>query len=112
MSGSDWDSARLAGLDVTGPGGRSRPSLADPVWPAWACSSDLRPCSRLPELDDDRIKTLARDVLHHVEVNALVFADAVDWHDVGVVQPGGGLGLALETQNIFRRDQSASRARP
>ena len=39
---------------------------------------------------------LALDQLHGVEVAAVRLTDGVDGDDVGVVQLGGGLGLALE----------------
>ena len=35
--------------------------------------------------------------LHHVIRHAVLFAEAEDRHDIGVVQPGGRSGLALES---------------
>ena len=52
--------------------------------------------SKPPDLVQHRVERQPPDELHDVEVNALVLADAEDRHDVGVVQPGGGLGLAVE----------------
>ena len=40
----------------------------------------------------------APDELHDVVVDAFVLADAEDRHDVRVVQPGRGLGLAVEPE--------------
>ena len=48
------------------------------------------------DLAQDVVQALALDELHGVVVQALVLADAEDRHDVGVVQPGRGPGLAPE----------------
>ncbi len=79
------------------------------VWPACSCGS--LGLARAPELGDDRVQAAALDVLHHVEVDALVFADAMDGDDVGVVQPSGRLSLSLETKDIFRQTGERSTAR-
>ena len=42
------------------------------------------------------IEALALDELHHVVGRFVLLADAEDRHDVGMVQLGGGPGLALE----------------
>ncbi len=44
----------------------------------------------------DLVESQALDELHHVIGQPLVFADAEDRHDVGVVQPGRRAGLPLE----------------
>ena len=46
------------------------------------------------------VEPAAGDVLHDVEMPPLVLADAEDRHDVGVVQPAGGLGLAAEPGEV------------
>ncbi|MCG3180811.1 MAG: hypothetical protein BIFFINMI_03174 [Phycisphaerae bacterium] len=49
---------------------------------------------------DDPVQPRALDVLHDVEVKPLLLADAVDLHDVGVVQPRRDAGLALEALEL------------
>ena len=48
------------------------------------------------------VQALALDVLHGVVVHPLVLAHAEDRDDVGVVQQGGGPGLALEPDQLDR----------
>ncbi len=48
------------------------------------------------------VEPLSDDVLHDVVVPPGVLADAVDRHDVGVVQPPGGAGLAAEPGQVGR----------
>ena len=60
-------------------------------------AAGLRPLpSEAPHFIQYRIERQSPDELHDVEVDPLVFAHSEDRHDVGVVQPGGGLGLAME----------------
>ena len=64
------------------------------------------------ELVEDLIKAQARDELHDVVVQAVLFADAEDRDDVGVVQPGGRPGLALEALLLAAVDQETAAAAP
>ena len=48
------------------------------------------------QLGNDRIEPQAIDELHGIEADIPVLADLMDRHDVGVVQPGRGAGLAAE----------------
>src|SRR5262249_7368588 len=57
----------------------------------------------------DVIEAETFDVLHHVEWLVVVLPDAEDRHDVGVVQPGGSLGLALEALNLSSVDERPGR---
>jgi hypothetical protein len=50
----------------------------------------------MAQLVEDQIHAEALDKLHDVVGLAVVLADAEDRDDVGVVQLGRGLGLALE----------------
>ena len=84
-----------SGLVVVGLGGRID------GWPGHLSGTS--------ELGDDCVEAAALDKLHHVEVNALVFAHTVDGDDVGVVQPGGRLSLSFETKNVFGKQESARR---
>ena len=54
------------------------------------------PVAEPPQLGDDGVEPLALDELHGVEADIPVLAHLVDRHDVGVVQPGRGAGLAAE----------------
>src|SRR5262249_44263937 len=56
----------------------------------------LMAAAQTPHLAQDRVEALALDELHGVVVNAAVFADAEDRHDVGVMQPGRRLGFPPE----------------
>ena len=49
-----------------------------------------------PSAADQVGEAAALDVLHHDEVGAVLLAPVVDADDVGVVEVGGGLGLAPE----------------
>ena len=49
-----------------------------------------------PDPLEHGVQRQSADELHDVEVGALMLADPEDRDDVGVVQPRGGLGLALE----------------
>ncbi len=49
-----------------------------------------------PQLVDDLVEPLALDELHRVEGRLAIAADLEDRHDVGVVHPRRGLGLAAE----------------
>ena len=54
------------------------------------------PVAEPPQLGDDRVEPLTLDELHGVEADISVLAHLEDRHDVGVVQPGRGAGLAAE----------------
>ena len=58
------------------------------------------------QLVEDGVQALALDELHGVVVDAVVLADAEDRHDVGVVQPGRGPGLAAEPLQVGRPQQA------
>ena len=53
------------------------------------------------KLPDHRVQRLAVDELHGVEVDAALAADGIDGHDVGVMEPGGGLGLLAEALQML-----------
>src|SRR6266542_4292562 len=48
------------------------------------------------QLLQDHLQPQALDELHHIVMQALLLADAVDGDDVGVMEPGHRAGLALE----------------
>jgi hypothetical protein len=50
---------------------------------------------------EDHVQPLAVNQLHDVIVQAVLFADAENGDDVGVVQAGGGLGLAVEALDVL-----------
>ena len=54
------------------------------------------------DLAEHDVQALALDVLHGVVVDPLVLAHDEDRDDVGVVQEGGGLGLAPEPDQLDR----------
>ena len=63
------------------------------------------PASRLsqsPQLGQNLVETLPGNELHDVVVQAIVFPDAEDGHDIGMVQPGGGLRFAPKAQQALR----------
>ncbi len=76
-------------------GGETRLALSLAVavggW-RWACAL----LAELLELVDDHVEALAVDHLHGIEDVAIVLADVEDGHDVGVVHPRRGAGLAVE----------------
>src|SRR5262249_10893195 len=53
-----------------------------------------RPAPQPPQLVDHRVQALALDELHRVVADLTVLADLEDRHDIGVMQPGRGAGLA------------------
>src|SRR5438128_2690960 len=53
--------------------------------------------------------TATRDVLQREKRSAVVLADLVDLHDVGVLEPGHGLGLRTESNPRRRVAVSARR---
>jgi len=55
------------------------------------------------------IQSDAIDQLHDVVVKTVMLTDAKHGHDVGVVQSGRRLGLALETLQVFGIDQGLPR---
>ncbi len=55
---------------------------------------------------DVRGQIAAVDELHAEIVLALVFADLVDWHDVGMVEVGGGFGFEAKTLEVGGRGQT------
>ena len=68
-------------------------------WPreaALVLGSGSGPVAEPPQLGDDQVQALALDELHGIEADIAVLADLEDRHDVGVVQPGRGAGLAAE----------------
>ena len=56
-----------------------------------------RSLAKFPQVVQDQVQPVTLDVLHHVEVNAVMLADAVDRYDPGVVQAHRGAGLQLES---------------
>ena len=54
------------------------------------------PAPQPPQLVDDRVQALPLDELHRVVLDVALLADLEDRHDVGVVQPRRGAGLAAE----------------
>ncbi len=52
---------------------------------------------------------MALDELHGIVVDVVLNADAEDRHDVSVVQPGHGAGLALEALQLRPADQAVVR---
>ena len=54
-----------------------------------------------PQPGEDAVESHAGDQLHDVVGQSLVFANAEHGHDVGVMQPGGGLCLAAEAFEMF-----------
>ena len=55
-----------------------------------------------PQLVEDRVDALSPDELHRVVRHAILLTHGEDRHDVGVVQTGGGAGLAAETGELGR----------
>ena len=51
----------------------------------------------------------AFDQLHGEKVQSVVFADLVDRHDIGMVQPRRLVGLLAEMANVFSRASSPER---
>ena len=69
-----------------------------------------RRARRLPAaLLQHGVEPAAGDVLHDVEMPPLLLADAEDRHDVGVVQPSGGPGLAAEPGQVAVLGQELQR---
>ena len=64
---------------------------------------------QLAQLGQHLVQPLALDELHDVVMQPVLLADAVDGHDVGVVQPGGGLGLPMEAPQPLRLQQGVRR---
>ena len=58
---------------------------------------------RRPQLGQHGVEAAAFDVLHHVEMPALVFAHTEDRHDVRVMEPGRRLRLAAKALQRPRR---------
>ena len=56
-----------------------------------------------PELADSPRQAARLDQLHGQKVLAIVLADVVDRHDVGMIEMGGCLGLAAQTLDVGRR---------
>ncbi len=58
-----------------------------------------------PEVAAEALQLLGQaaafDELHAEVVQSLVLADLVDWDNVGMVEMGGGLGLALEALHVL-----------
>jgi hypothetical protein len=54
------------------------------------------PVQELTQLGDDGVEPLAVDELHGIVADFAILAHLVNRHDVGVVQPGRGAGLAAE----------------
>ena len=54
-----------------------------------------------PDLVEDRVEAEPGDELHRVVVQPVVLADAEDRHDVRVVQPRRGPGLAVEPADLL-----------
>ena len=73
------------------------------VWPAALMRDRLRRAgiAQLLQLGQHRVQALALDELHHIIMRSLMLADAEDRHDVGVVQPRGRAGLALEAADLL-----------
>ena len=67
------------------------------------CCRRLLPLARAQKSDflQHAVQAEARDELHDVIMRAPMMADAEDGNDVGVVQPGSRLGLALEAQQLL-----------
>ena len=82
-------SGPLAGVLSSGPQRRS---------PAAALIFDSGPdrSRSRSQLGDDGVKPLALDELHGVKADVAILAHLVNRHDVGVVQPCRGAGLAAE----------------
>ena len=81
----------------------SPPGRSD--WPSEAAVDlglGLGPVAEPPQLGDDCVEPLALDELHGVEADIPVLAHLEDRHDVGVVQPGRGPGLAAEPLLVIR----------
>ena len=66
----------------------------------------------MPQLVDHLVEARSRDELHHIVVQAAALADAEDRHDIGMVQPGRGLGLALEPLEVVGVEQGMRAAGP
>ena len=58
---------------------------------------------------DDRLQIAPFDVLHHQVMDVAFVIDVVRADDIFVIQPGGGLGLALESGEIRRIVHAALR---
>src|SRR5262245_9011125 len=76
-------------------GARNSPSDSSPG-SAFRVGADGAEVLQFPE---DLIERLAADELHGVVAQAVLLADFVDGHNVGVMQLGGGPGLAAETRH-------------
>ncbi len=68
------------------------------------------PCIQsLRESGDKRIQTYPGNVLHHVIVKAVLFANPENLDDVGVVQVGGNAGLPFKSLELLLIQQHLSR---
>ncbi len=67
---------------------------------------------QLAQLGQHLVEPLALDELHDVVVQPVLLADAVDRHDVGVVQPRRRLRLALEPPQPLRLQAGRAPAAP
>jgi hypothetical protein len=65
-------------------------------------------CRRVTGVDE-LVERNPVDVLHHEEVVPLVAANAVDRHDVRVVQSSGNLGFTLKSLSSLRIIEIATR---
>ena len=107
-------------------GRRNRPDMSD-----WATSAadrsleafagispvSLPGCRRLlgppqpPQFGQNFVQTEALNILHNIIMQAVLLADAIDRHDIGMVQPGGCFRLVLEVRCRWRGSSSACRGR-
>ena len=80
---------------------RARVSISRPQSPgSWSVPASLP------------VQAAAGRVLQDQVAHPLVFADLVDLHDVGVLEPGRGLGLGLEPGGRAGVGVSAARGSP
>jgi hypothetical protein len=78
---------------------RSPPRGPPPRHAEWSASFRMgRWLGPATPSNSERATAAAIDQLHRVSNTARILADGVDAHDVGVIEPGGGLGLTQEPQ--------------
>ena len=88
------------------------------AWATWTAGQQLEgDAHRLARVvaalaADVVLERLALDVLHDDVVGAVDRAPVVDVDDVGVVDAGGGLGLAAEALDELARRRRSARAAP
>ena len=90
-----------------------RASVVDETWPAGALRLSTELGSRRSRFTSckDGVQSLPPDELHGVVVETVVLANPVDRNDMGVVQPGGGAGLAPEPFQPGRVGEMVERER-